>query len=310
MSNPLVSIIIPVYNGSNYLKEAIESALNQTYNNIEIIVVNDGSCDDGETEAIANSYGNQIRYFVKKNGGVSSALNLGIEKMKGDYFSWLSHDDLYKPEKIELEVKNIYDNSTIVMCDSIFCDSSSKILKRRLKKWKMGLLSSDMVFKMIYSGHSIAGCSLLIPKTAFKQVGLFNENYKYMQDMDMWYRMLLADYKFFVISEKLSITRIHPQQFTVIDLKNNNQSGQQDANEIGKKVVDSFIGLKKYELIKKYMYLCYRNNSLKNAKYCKNVLKIAKKMNLVILFKCCILKIYGLLRIKLVKLFYMIKLRR
>ena len=68
MEKPLISIIIPVYNGSNYLRDAINSALAQTYTNIEIIVVNDGSNDNGETEKIALSYGEKIRYFSKENG--------------------------------------------------------------------------------------------------------------------------------------------------------------------------------------------------------------------------------------------------
>ena len=97
---PKVSIVIPVYNGANYLHESIDSALAQTYPNLEILVVNDGSTDDGATEAIALSYGDKIRYFCKENGGVSSALNLGIRNMTGDYFSWLSHDDAYEPEKV------------------------------------------------------------------------------------------------------------------------------------------------------------------------------------------------------------------
>lgn len=84
--DPLVSIIIPVYNGSNYMREAIDSALAQTYSNIEIIVVNDGSNDDGETRNIALSYGDKIRYFEKENGGVSTALNLGIKNMGGIFF--------------------------------------------------------------------------------------------------------------------------------------------------------------------------------------------------------------------------------
>ena len=86
------------------MREAIDSALAQTYRNIEIIVVNDGSNDNGETERIALSYGDKIRYFHKENGGVSSALNLGIQNMQGEYFSWLSHDDKYSPKKIENQV--------------------------------------------------------------------------------------------------------------------------------------------------------------------------------------------------------------
>ncbi|MDD1681509.1 MAG: glycosyltransferase, partial [Methanoregula sp.] len=74
-STPKVSIIIPVYNGSNYLREAVDSALAQTYPNTEVIVVNDGSDDEGRTEAVAHSFGGRIRYFSKENGGVSSALN-------------------------------------------------------------------------------------------------------------------------------------------------------------------------------------------------------------------------------------------
>lgn len=69
---PFVTIVIPVFNGSNYLKEAIDSALAQTYKNLEILVVNDGSQDGGLTEAIALGYGNRIRYFSKQNGGTST----------------------------------------------------------------------------------------------------------------------------------------------------------------------------------------------------------------------------------------------
>lgn len=108
---PLVSIVIPVYNGSNYLSEAIDSALSQTYENVEIIVVNDGSPDNGKTEEIAFSYGDKIRYFKKENGGSSSALNFGIKQMHGEWFSWLSHDDLYYPEKIEKQITYIIENS-------------------------------------------------------------------------------------------------------------------------------------------------------------------------------------------------------
>ena len=81
---PLVSIIIPVYNGEDYIYLAIESALRQTYKNIEIIVINDGSTDN--TEKICKKYGNLIKYIKKENGGVSTALNLGIKNMKGSYF--------------------------------------------------------------------------------------------------------------------------------------------------------------------------------------------------------------------------------
>src|SRR5262245_18482633 len=89
---PLVSIVIPVYNGANFVADAIESALQQTYSRTEIIVINDGSTDDGATAQVAQIYGSRIRYYEKANGGCGSALNYGIERMRGEYFSWLSHD--------------------------------------------------------------------------------------------------------------------------------------------------------------------------------------------------------------------------
>ena len=94
---PLVSIVIPVYNGASYLREAIDSALAQTYSDVEVIVVNDGSTDGGKTRDIASSFGDRIRYIEKVNGGVATALNLGIREMCGKFFSWLSHDDVYLP---------------------------------------------------------------------------------------------------------------------------------------------------------------------------------------------------------------------
>ena len=105
MTAPLVSIVIPVYNGANFLREAIDSALAQTWPHCEILVVNDGSTDNGATEDISLSYRARIRYFRKENGGVASALNLGIREMRGDFFSWLSHDDVYLPDKCRNQVE-------------------------------------------------------------------------------------------------------------------------------------------------------------------------------------------------------------
>ena len=123
-----VTIIIPVYNGANYLAEAINSALNQTYSNIEVIVVNDGSNDNGATDRVALSYGNKIRYLTKENGGVASALNFGIEAADSEWISWLSHDDLYSPHKIENQLRHLNeindDGKTIIMCGNCNVDKN------------------------------------------------------------------------------------------------------------------------------------------------------------------------------------------
>lgn len=97
-----VSVIIPFYKGVKWLEDAVESALNQTYDNIEIIVVNDGSCED--VSAFLLKYNHKIRYIYKENGGAASARNLGIAHASGDYIAFLDSDDIWLPEKTEKQI--------------------------------------------------------------------------------------------------------------------------------------------------------------------------------------------------------------
>ncbi len=98
MTTPLVSVIIPCYNQAQYLPEAIDSVLKQTYPRVEVVVVNDGSPDD--TEGVANGYGDRIRYVTRANGGISLARNTGIANADGAYVKFLDADDYLHPEQI------------------------------------------------------------------------------------------------------------------------------------------------------------------------------------------------------------------
>jgi len=212
--NPKVSIVIPVYNGSNYLKEAIDSALAQTYENIEIIVVDDGSNDVGATERIAKSYGNKIKYYYKENGGVATALNLGIKKMTGEYFSWLSHDDMYEKTKIKAQVdyfkkqkrRNIVVASNVKTLFDSGIKKKEKIDKATFKFIDIFLATSAIV--------GVNGCSLLIPKQAFEECGVFNEKMPVTQDYDLWFRMR-DKYGFELLDKYLVISRRHAGQDSV-----------------------------------------------------------------------------------------------
>ncbi len=186
MNIPKVSIIIPVYNGSNYLSEAIDSALAQTYANIEVIVINDGSNDHGKTRQIALSYGDKIRSFEKENGGVASALNFGVSVMTGEYFSWLSHDDLYFENKIEAQMNWYMNNDDVILySDFELVDENGTYLQTiDLSE------SSYLDFRVwITLKSSLNGCTLMIPRKCFGQCGLFDENLKTTQDYDLWFRM-------------------------------------------------------------------------------------------------------------------------
>lgn len=209
-SLPLVSIIIPVYNGSNYLDQAIDCALAQSYSNIEVIVVNDGSNDDGETDKIARLYGKKIRYFQKKNGGVATALNFAIQHMGGKYFTWLSHDDLYSLDKIEAQInslKVIKQDKVIPFCDSEKIDTSSSVIAP--VKIRKSHVNNSILLVLSTKVH---GCSFLIPKTAFNKIGLFNEELKNTQDVEMWLRLALDGYQFQYVPKVKVRGRIHHLQ--------------------------------------------------------------------------------------------------
>lgn len=213
IENPKVSIVIPVFNGSNYLDKAIDSALGQTYSNIEVIVVNDGSDDNGETEKIAKSYGNRIKYSSKPNGGVASAVNLGIEEMQGEYFAWLSHDDEYYPYKIERQIKAL--EKADDGCRPVI--GAYDIYNVKEEKAYSLVLKSDYLLKQMENGVfpilsllSNAG-TMLIHKSYFKKYGKFNEALLTTQDYDFLFR-ILHDNNAIFINEPLAISRYHEEQ--------------------------------------------------------------------------------------------------
>jgi len=221
--NPLVTIVIPVYNGTNFMREAIDCALNQTYKKIEIIVINDGSTDDGATDTVAKSYGDRITYIYKENGGVSSALNLAISKMHGEWLSWLSHDDLYYPNKIERQInfinRLINENTeidlkkTVVHCATESIDKDGKVIKtpsyRNIPEKEKTI---DVIIDNVYN-YRLSGCSFLIPSAAFEDVGGFREDIRTVSDVEFWYRLLFAGYQFYCMSDEILVkNRSHGKQ--------------------------------------------------------------------------------------------------
>lgn len=205
----MVSIVIPVYNGANYMRAAIDSALAQTYPHIEVLVVNDGSKDDDETERIARSYGERIRYFAKENGGVASALNRGIQEMKGDYFAWLSHDDLFLPEKIARQVEFLQNHKAFAACDTDYfqIDGQGKIIR----KISTPCLPKQKAIKALFGRQYINGSTMMIKRECFDRAGLFDEKLRYTQDTEMWFR-LLQHYEFGHVPFPFGGQRIHAER--------------------------------------------------------------------------------------------------
>ena len=310
MKNPMVSIVIPVYKGEDFLAQAIDSALAQTYKNIEILVVNDGSSDNGATQEIALSYGNKIRYIYKENGGVSSALNLGIKEMKGDYFSWLSHDDLYSTQKIEIQVSKIHTDRDIILCigdtiDQVGNPIKSKIPITLIRKKLCGRLNSLEMLKKVTNHYGINGLGLLIPKKAFEEAGEFDTNMKYMQDTDMWYRILQLNYIWVCHSDVLTSSRIHKKQTTNLLP----QSYITDKSVVIKKQVDFVLSSDKkdnYKWEKQILMLSTKYNINDQAKRIVDELKEKSQYSLNVKIKV----IYYKLFYRLIQLYRFLKKRR
>jgi len=210
MFNPKVTIIIPVYNWSNYLTEAINSALNQTYKNIEILVINDGSNDNWATEKIALSFGNKINYIYKKNWWVSTALNLWIKKSTWEYISWLSHDDLYYPNKIEEQIKYLIPiknkDTKIIYSNIDIINSDWKIINKSIYDFK-NINESNFLFNIL-TKHIINWCSLLILKNILTELWLFNEKLKTVQDYEVWFK-IYEKFNFIKLNKPLIMSRHH-----------------------------------------------------------------------------------------------------
>jgi glycosyltransferase involved in cell wall biosynthesis len=260
--DPKVTIVIPVYNGEKYVKYAIDSALAQTYKNLEILVINDGSVD--RTDEIVKSYGRKIRYIKKENGGVSSALNLAIKEMRGEYFSWLSHDDTYEPNKIEREIEFLKENNylgkkVIVFSDYYLIDKKGKLITESKKDHE------EIAKKPEYSllkGH-INGLTLLIPKEAFDECGEFNADLSCAQDYEMWWKMMNKGYKFVHIQETLVSTRWHKEQTTQTSPK-----VITEGNAFYSKVLNSISEKRMNELEgSKYFFLKEMSDFYKNSVY-------------------------------------------
>lgn len=219
MYQPLISVVIPLYNGSNYVEEALKCAIAQDYENIEIIVVNDGSTDDGAGRDICMKYADRITYLEKPNGGCASALNYGIKAAKGAYISWLSHDDLYIPTKISHQVallnqECIVPGRTIISNRGSLIDGEGKTLMHPSvseKKYLDGL----GFFKYLLFQKCVNGCGLLIPKSIFDSGLYFDESMRFVLDWNLWLKMAASGVGVYLDDAVLVKNRVHGGQVTV-----------------------------------------------------------------------------------------------
>ncbi|RCS27068.1 glycosyltransferase [Polaribacter sp. WD7] len=213
--NPLVSIVLPIYNGEEFMEKSIKSCLNQTYKNIELIIVNDNSID--------NTF-NIVNKIIQKDGRVKlvnnktnlklpKSLNIGHAIAKGDYITWTSHDNLYLPNAIEKMVAILNDkklNIDIVYSDFYLINQKGEITKTlKLKE------PEELIFK-----NTIGACFLYKKKVFLENKG-YNEELFLVEDYDFWLRSFFK-FKFYHLNSILYNYREHSKSLTNEIIENNN----------------------------------------------------------------------------------------
>jgi glycosyltransferase involved in cell wall biosynthesis len=200
-STPCISVIIPTYNRCWILKEAIDSVLSQEYTDFEIIVVDDGSND--ATAALLSTYGDQITTIYQGNSGVSAARNAGILMAKGKYVAFLDSDDMWLPEKLSCQVDFFQSHAEAVICqtDEIWIRNGVRVNpKNRHKK------PSGMIFEPSLQLCLVSPSAVMIKKSLFDAVGLFNEAFPACEDYDLWLRIGLY-YPIYLIERHMVVKR-------------------------------------------------------------------------------------------------------
>jgi len=196
-----ISVVIPVYNRPDFVKEAIQSVLNQTYQNIELIVVNDGSTDD--TIQVLNQFGNKIKVINQQNKGVSAARNSGIENSSGTWIAFLDSDDIWLPEKLANQIKFFTNNPDSLICqtEEVWIKNGSRLYPKKKHKKKSG-----MIFEHCLPLCIVSPSAVMIHKNLFDKIGTFDESLPACEDYDLWLRVS-CKYPIFLLDEPLIIKR-------------------------------------------------------------------------------------------------------
>lgn len=199
---PKVSIVIPFYN-DRFVVEAIESALSQTYDELEIIVVDDGSTSHGE---LLSQYEGRIYYIGKSNGGTASALNVGFGLASGKYVAWLSSDDCFYPYKILRQVSAMERTGAQISHSGFDAIGEDGLVT---EKGIMPPQDTGEFYRTFLGSNPVNGCTVVMTKALYKAIGPFDEERRYTHDLDYWFRVLLSGTPFHLLPDALIAYRRH-----------------------------------------------------------------------------------------------------
>lgn len=229
--NDLISVIVPIYNVEPYLHKCVDSILNQTYKNIEIILVDDGSTDScGEIcDSIANK-DKRIIVIHKENGGLSDARNAGIEILKGKYVTFIDSDDWVEPTYVEQLYKLIAENDAdLAVCDFYCIDSENHIYNSPSTDGEVFVWNREEAVSMLLSGNkmSTSAWAKLYKSKYFVEKEIRYPKGKLYEDIPVTYKILLeadkivfgnyALYNYFIRQQSISNTGFTPRRMHAIE---------------------------------------------------------------------------------------------
>jgi glycosyltransferase involved in cell wall biosynthesis len=211
---PLVSVIMPNYNNEKFIAESIRGVQNQSYGNIELIIVDDGS-KDRSLEVVKKAAADDSRVRIiphARNMGLPYARNTALKNSKGDYIGFCDSDDIWLPEKLDIQIEAFNRNPGIgvIHGDSIIIDAAGNLTGERFsstyateKRAKDGFIFNDLI-----RTNYISVPTVLIRRTCYEDIGLFPENLKWLEDW-MYMLRLANKYRFLYIREPVSKYRVH-----------------------------------------------------------------------------------------------------
>ncbi len=264
----MVSVIIPVYNGELYIGQAIESILSQSYKDVEIIVVDDGSTDS--TEKVVRSYEN-VCYIYQANSGPAAARNKGMSVSKGEYIAFLDSDDLYKENKLEEQVKAFEKNKDvdIVYNDCIAVDKDLNYINT-LRSEGVYENEKDFLCMLLFRQIIPIPPSIMLRRKCFEEGYVYDDRYKHAEDYEYIIR-LAQRYKFFYIPKPLYIYRRHANNLT--NAHNIQQEQEVKAlKELGFEKIEGIVEQSTFPLYEKRFLLAKIYIKMSEYKLAKNIL--------------------------------------
>jgi len=216
---PKVSIIIPTYNYKKYIGNAVDSVLNQSFKDFEIIVVDDGSNDDTK-EFIQKQYSHEVRYYYQENKGPGAARNLGLEYTRGEHIVFLDADDFFLPQNLEIKITLLDQNPEIswAFSDVIFQDENGNLMHRGSDYFHSVYYGKefppdDIFFSLLKNGNFISTASLIVRRECFDKLSRFDEDLKMHQDYFQWLKLAKKFSTYYYVDVPLVAIRRHQKSW-------------------------------------------------------------------------------------------------